>query len=186
MSEIWNRDRSITLSLVVVRVVLALAVVAAVALPVAYRQNPALLTGTFSSLFYLGGPWFFVLVYALLILGFIAVLALHRVLLNLAKGRVFTPDNVNALRLLSWMCFLLAGILAAGTAGNTLSPMPVSGCLEIPGGYSEHCLIRAGNAGLFGFALLTLFMAFVGLIVRVVKNVLDAGVVLKDENDYTI
>lgn len=75
---------------------------------------------------------------------------------RIETGQVFIPGNVERLRRISWSCFLGAGIAF------------ISAFYYIP--------------WLFVFVA----AAFMGLIVRVVKNVVAQAVALKDEMDYTI
>jgi len=75
---------------------------------------------------------------------------------RIEKGQVFIAANVERLRRISWSCFLGAGLAL------------VSAFYYIP--------------WLFVFVA----AAFMGLIVRVVKNVVAQAVALKDEADYTI
>ena len=90
------------------------------------------------------------------VLALAMLLFLFLVLCNLAQGQVFEQKNVRLLRGLSWCCFLGAAISA------------VSGLYYLP------WLVVALAAG------------FVGLIVRVVKNMLAEAIVLKEENDLTV
>lgn len=70
--------------------------------------------------------------------------------------RFLSRENVSILRLLSWCC-IAAGLVCLFSA---LYYMP--------------------------FLIVSAAAAFVGLILRVVKNVFAEAVRLKDENDYTI
>lgn len=81
---------------------------------------------------------------------------LHRLLKNIGAGRAFTAENVAALRLISWCCILAAAVYFCA-------------------GFFDWYL--------FVFAVAA---AFVGLVLRVVKNVFAQAVALKEENDYTI
>ncbi|MDY3617441.1 DUF2975 domain-containing protein [Agathobaculum sp.] len=81
---------------------------------------------------------------------------LHRLLGNIGREAVFVPENVRCLRALSWLC-IGAGIV-----------------LFISGFYD------------FLFFVLSACAAFMGLILRVVKNVIAEAVALKNENDFTI
>ncbi len=67
-----------------------------------------------------------------------------------------STENLASLRLVSWMCFFAAVFLLVGAC---LWPVLILG---------------AGGVG------------FLGLFVRVVKNLLAEAIVLKDENDLTI
>ena len=81
---------------------------------------------------------------------------MHRLLCNLQCGRVFLPFNVKLLRRISWCCFAAAGICLACT----------------PVWYS--------------LLIVTIAAAFVGLIVRIVKNVFEQAILMKDELDFTV
>jgi hypothetical protein len=85
-----------------------------------------------------------------------ALISLDRLLKNIRNERVFTVDNVRLLRVISWSCFGAAVLALAATKYYTLF------------------IAVAGAA------------AFMGLILRVVKNVIEEAVVIKEENDYTI
>lgn len=84
------------------------------------------------------------------------LLLLYRLLHNIGLGQVFVPSNVALMRYLSWGCF------AGGAVGL------VSALYYLPWG------------------LVGLAACFVGLILRVVKNVFAQAVELKNENDYTV
>ena len=78
-------------------------------------------------------------------------------LLLLVKGRqVFTDRAVSCLRTISWCCFLEAGLLLLGVFYFYMMPV------------------------------LAFVAGFLGLVLRVVKNVIEEAVALKAENDFTI
>lgn len=83
-------------------------------------------------------------------------IALFLLLHNIRRGQVFTDINVALMRLISWCCFAEAVIYA------------VFGCWYMT-------------------ALLVAFVfVFGGVVVRVLKNVLEEATAIKAENDYTI
>lgn len=82
--------------------------------------------------------------------------SLYRLLQRIAKGQVFITANVEHLRYISWSSFVGAIICV------------VSMAYYLP------------------WILVALPAAFVGLIVRVVKNVVAQAVALQDEVDYTV
>jgi hypothetical protein len=82
--------------------------------------------------------------------------SLFRLLRRIQAGQVFIPDNVECLRRISWTCFVGAGIAV------------VSISYYLP------------------WAFLAIAAAFMGLIVRVIKNVVAQAVALQDEVDSTI
>lgn len=81
---------------------------------------------------------------------------LYRLLQSISQEEVFTPDNVDHLRYISWCCFI----------GGTL------------------CLLSGFYY--FPWFLLAIAAGFMGLIVRVVKNVVARAVSLQDEVNYTV
>jgi hypothetical protein len=97
------------------------------------------------------------LCYACCVPALVALFRLDRLLSNIMKDLVFTEENVRALRVISWCCFAEALILTV--AALYFAPI------------------------IFAVAAVA---AFFGLILRVVKNVIDAAVALKSENDFTI
>ena len=124
----------------------------------------------------LGGPWvtaWFIavaglrpstgLTATLLVLGYACaalaigmLVSLYKFLRRIEKGEVFVPENVAALRRISWCC--------AGAAVVCLA----AAYIYLP------------------FAFLGVAAAFMALIVRVLKNAFAQAVHMKDELDYTI
>jgi len=82
--------------------------------------------------------------------------SLLKLLRQIEIGQVFTPKNVELLRRISWSCFVGAG-------------MALISLLYY-----------------FPWFFLAVAAAFMGLIVRVVKNVVAQAVELKDEADYIV
>jgi len=99
----------------------------------------------------------------LVILGYIAlcviVLAdalLFCLLLRVRNSKVFTAKSVALIRSISWCCILL-------------------------------CLVLCGISVYFALSLVVaLAAAFLGLCVRVVKNVIEQATEIKSENDLTV
>lgn len=85
-----------------------------------------------------------------------ALVSLHILLRNLLAEKLFVQQNVTLLRVLSWCCF--------GAALVSL----ITGRVYMP------------------FYLLTAAAGFMGLILRVVKNVFCSAIEIKAENDMTI
>jgi hypothetical protein len=140
------------------RLVIALAVVSAAAVATPIGRAVVLLAFVKVNTYNISvGPLILGLYYACCIPAVAALLLLDRLLSNITKDKVFAEENVKALRIISWCCFAEALILAA--AALYFAPI------------------------LFAVAICA---AFFGLIIRVVKNVVDAAVALKTENDFTI
>ena len=93
---------------------------------------------------------------ALLIIALIDVL-LFMLLLRVKAGKVFTSESVGLIRGISWGCYLVSGVFC-------------------------------GLSVYFTFvALLVAFVAaFLGLCLRVVKNVIEEATEIKSENDLTV
>lgn len=98
----------------------------------------------------------FAIVYAILVLAFAAGVFMLRLLHRIRRGEVFTEQSVAQLRGVSWCCLLAGGLFVLLGIYFPLS---------------------------FAVAFVALF---VGLCLRVVKNVLEEAVVLKSENDLTV
>lgn len=152
----WNKTKSLQLSILLVRVLFVLIPMLMCCVPVitqwydaVYGEGVGLLDGAVAI------P-LSVCLYLAAICGLVCLYALHRLLMNLRKDEVFTQHNCQYLRIISWCC-LLAAI-----------PFGVFGI------WRSLSFIVALAAGFFG------------LILRVLKNVFDKAVELQEENDYTI
>ncbi len=154
----WNRKRSVTLSIVVCFIVAAVLTVGLFLAPagmkmwfVIYRgwsENGDALKQTltlFKACFYPSAAFAYVTLYSLL-----------KLLFNIKKEKIFIAQNVKCLRLISWCCYGVAVITFVG------------GCFYIP------------------FGVVAIAAAFIGLMLRVVKNVMQAAVEIKNENELTI
>ncbi len=104
-----------------------------------------------------GAAWYMAVTYITAVPAAVVLYGLHRLLQNLSAGKVFIAGNVRWLRVLSWCCIAAGLVYLAGAL--------------------------AGNLVLW---VLAAAAAFVGLMLRVVKNVFAQAVALKEENDYTI
>ena len=85
-----------------------------------------------------------------------ALFLLIRLLLKILHANVFIRANVLSLRIVSWCCYAVLVITLA--FGTRYIPLLIVACA----------------------------MGVVGTLLRVVKNILQAAVVLQDENDLTI
>ena len=97
-----------------------------------------------------------VLLYTALLPAFAADACLWRLLRNIAGGQIFTDSSVACLRGLSWLC------------------MAETVIFFILGFYYVLMFCLAFAA------------VFMGIILRVVKNVMEEAAAMKAENDYTI
>ncbi len=86
----------------------------------------------------------------------LAFYGLHKMLSNIRRGVVFSVQNTADLRLVSWACFFAAVFLLIA---------------------SIRWPILIFASGVIGF---------LGLFVRVIKNMLTEAIDIKEENDFTI
>ena len=113
----------------------------------------------FIEIFYKPAEYFLptmIVLYLVLIPAFVADISLFLLLKNIKNERIFTPKSVTYLRTLSWCC-MLAGLLFF----------------------------------ILGFLYYMVFLIafaafFMGVILRVVKNVIEEATEIKSENDFTI
>ncbi len=102
MKNIWNRYRSLALSYVLVKAMLALIVIFAIALPfLSQMYCDTLVAETASKI----KTPLIVSLYVASVPVFLAVLSLDRLLANIKKDVVFDRTNVKYLRHISWCCY---------------------------------------------------------------------------------
>lgn len=106
-----------------------------------------------------GAQYFHLLmvVYLCSVAGWLALWQLWRLLSNISHDQVFVPENVKAMRWVSWCCFGVMGV----------------------------CVIGAGLVYPL-LLLVAIASGFMGLIVRIVKNAFQQAIAMKDELDYTV
>lgn len=90
------------------------------------------------------------------VFAYITLYSLIRLLFNIKKDAIFILPNVSYLRRISWCCFAVAAITLVG------------GVFYLP------------------FLCVAVAAGFVGLMLRVVKNVMESAVQIKAENELTI
>ncbi len=154
----WNRKKSVKLSIIVCFVFLVILTAGLFLGPwavikwfVAYRgwsvELPAIkaILSIFCACYYPCSVFAYITLYSLL-----------KLLFNIKKDEIFINQNVKYLRRISWCCFAVAFITLVG------------GIFYIP------------------FSCIAIAAAFVGLMLRVVKNVMQNAVEIKAENELTI
>ena len=95
-------------------------------------------------------------IYACAVPGLVSLFCLDKLLANIRRGEVFIEKNIKLLRALSWCSFAVSVILF------------ISGFYYIL------------------FVVIAICAAFLGLILRVIKNVFEQALIIKEENDFTI
>lgn len=88
--------------------------------------------------------------------AYVLLYSMHILLKRVQNGSVFTPENVRLLGIVSLCCFLAALL----------------------------CLVSSWRFPVL--LVITVAAGFVGLIVRIVKNVFQQALRMKDELDYTV
>ena len=147
----WNPGKSVLLSSICTKIVIAAVIGAAVTAPylvkgyVSYSmKDTAVITPLLA------------LIYACAVPGLTALFSLDRLLANIKARNIFIEKNVKHLRVISWCSFIVSAILFV---------------------FGFYYLL---------FLLMAVAAAFFGLILRVVKNVIEQAVAIKNENDFTI
>lgn len=152
----WNSKKSVILSLVVCFAVALVLIVTLFAMPQLASMYFGNWRGFSQEAVALVTKTVLMCYYPSAILGLVALVALIKMLFNIKAEKLFIGENVLFLRVISWCCFLVALMCAAGA-------------------YVYYSLI-----------FITIAAGFVGLILRVVKNVMQSAVELQCENDLTI
>ena len=88
--------------------------------------------------------------------GFVLLWCMDKLLRNLRQGKVFEDDNVGLLKNISICCFVV-------------SVISLSLCSRI-----------------YSLGIVALMTAFMGLIVRIVKNVFSSAIAMRSELDLTV
>ena len=88
--------------------------------------------------------------------GFVLLWCMDKLLRNLRQGKVFEDDNVRLLKNISICCFVV-------------SVISLSLCSRI-----------------YSLGIVALMTAFMGLIVRIVKNVFSSAIAMRSELDLTV
>ena len=152
----WNHDNSTVLSLICTRIVAFAAVVCAFFVPGVVDYYSGGRTGR-EAIAASGRTQVTIGIYVCLLIALFILYMLDRLLSNIRKEEIFIPQNVSYLRGISWACFAMC--------------VP---CL----------LVSVYGSQIFLFIMVA--AAFMGLILRVVKNVIESAVLIKEENDYTV
>lgn len=113
-------------------------------------------TGIRDSITESGRLYILILTYAIMAIAILADILLFTLLRRVYKGDVFTPTSVALIRGVSWGCFLM-------------------------------CAAFFGLGFYFELSFIVAFsIIFLGLCLRVVKNVIEEATEIKSEHDYTI
>ncbi|MBQ7741151.1 MAG: DUF2975 domain-containing protein [Eubacterium sp.] len=119
-------------------------------------------------------PYYFVMIaghgryliypfYAVVPLGYAALICLDKILTNIKKDIVFDESNVRLLNIITYMCLAASGV-----------------------GLISYIIIAAIYKSIETVILLSFGEAFMALVVRVVRNIMKKAIEIKEENDLTI
>lgn len=97
-----------------------------------------------------------VVAYMSLPAGWGAVWLLYELLFNVKKKHIFIDENVKFLRILSKLCFYVG------------------------------CVSAVAMFQYLGFLFVSIAAFFIGLMVRVVRNIIQEAIEIKEENDMTV
>ena len=152
------RKLSISLSIALSVIFFACCIAGAIVMPslVEILTNIPDTTGVRGSITSEGRLLIMVLAYVILFAALLGDVLLFALLLRVYKGNVFTSVSVALIRSVSWCCFLM-------------------------------CAAFFGLGIYFELSFIVAFSAiFLGLCLRVVKNVIEEATEIKSENDFTI
>ncbi len=100
--------------------------------------------------------YFILTCYSCAVFVIITLYQLNVLLKNIFEDNVFSNINVHAIRICSWCCFIISFI----------------------------CIFSSFYY--FPFFIVFVVMAFIGLILRIIKNVFEKAIIIKEENELTI
>ena len=162
----WTKSKSATLSLVCTRILIAVVIAIAIILPFILSGSGPIGNYYGASdevgILYSGMATetiraLYICAYACFVPAIIALFSLDMLLRNIRKDIVFLQNNVKYLRIISWCCFAIAIVMLCGWP------------------FISYVLFFVAAAA-----------AFFGILMRVVKNVIETACELKVENDFTI
>jgi len=154
----WNRKRSATLSLIVCFIFVAILTAGLFLGPLVVKIWFSVYRGWSPDGSAMSNmlTLFCACFYPCAVFAYITLYSLLKLLFNIKKDEIFINQNVKYLRRISWCCFAVAVITLIG------------GVFYIP------------------FSCIAIAAAFVGIMLRVVKNVMQNAVEIKAENELTI
>jgi hypothetical protein len=159
-----HSEKSVLLTQIIVRACYVLLFLAAIALTVmvfkgqVFRRSFAEI-----NLLIAFGKKVLIPFYLVVPAGYAALICLDKLLANVKQNKVFERSSVTLLRILSYCCFYAAAV-----------------------GIVSYFVIAATSTPLESIFILSLGEGFVGLVVRVVKNVFEKAIEIKEENDLVI
>lgn len=167
----WSKEKSVRFTHFMVRVfyfILTAVAAVSVIIPITVREY---------------GPLVFYIIpfYISVPVGYIALVCLDRLLINIKKGIVFDNENVKLLRVFSWLCLFVCIVTVLFVAVVIIRMyLDTVGAVDI-----TFITIADWYYSIFVFCVAVAEL-FVGVVVRVVKNTFEAAIKIKEENELTI
>ncbi len=152
----WNSNKSIKLSLVVCFAVFVLLIFGAFSMPFLLKRYFGDFQGSFGDILMIQYKTVLVCFYVCLLPAFTALISLVKMLGDIKREEIFTDSNIKRLRLLSWCCFAVAFVCVVGCF------------MYVP------------------LVVFSIAAGFMGLIIRIIKNVICSAKILREENELTI
>ncbi len=154
----WNSKKSVKLSIIVCFILAAVLVLLAIFGPMVFKLYMTAYRGfkPDGEALHSLSQTFALCFYPSAVFAAAILYALLKLLFNIKGGQVFINQNATLLRVVSWCCFAISIITFIGA----FFYMP------------------------FGFVALA--GGFVGMMLRVLKNVMQSAVEIREENDLTI
>ena len=121
-----------------------------------------------------GSPWYFVMIaqhgkylifpfYAVVPAGYAALICLDKILTNIRHDIVFDADNVKLLNKITYCCLFAAAV-----------------------GVVSYVIIAVAYKSIETVMLLAFGEAFMALVVRVVRDVMNKAIEIKEDNDLVV
>lgn len=154
-------DKSVGLTHIIVRLCYVLLAASVIAFPVLMKAQEN--DWYYFVMIAVHGKYLIYPFYAVVPLGYAALICLDKMLSNIKKDIVFDNENVKLLNIITWCCFAACFI-----------------------GLVSYVIIAVIYKSIETVILLAFGEAFMALVVRVVRNIIKKAIEIKEENDLTI
>ncbi len=154
-------DKSTGLTLAAVRLCYALLAFSVIAFPILMKAQES--DWYYFVMIAVHGKYLIYPFYAVVPLGYIALVCLDKILGNIKKDIVFDVKNIKLLNIITWCCFIACAV-----------------------GLVSYVIIAVMYKSIETVILLAFGEAFMALVVRVVRNVMNKAIIIKEENDLVV
>lgn len=173
----WNKEKSVILTQAIVKscyFLLAASVIALTILCLNYEDYKV------SAI----GKYYLFPFYCVVPAGYFALFFIDKLLINIKKGIIFDSHNTKFLRIISWCCFyaavvgLISFVIISATSASDFN-LTIYFTLE--GIHRPVNFVR-----FISYPILAMGEIFMGLVLRVIKNIFEKAIEIKEENELTI